>query len=137
MPTKLLNLLMASCLVMSARTTFAGEDTTYKEQALRLIAASKDIFVKRGMCASPADCVKKEFVLGTGSPSGIVIELYELDSETIGEVIGLCLAEYERNRRKISVTVSAYKEPHSARVNQLFALRTPKPVVELMVRPEQ
>jgi len=123
---------------MFARTLLAGEDTTHKELVLRLIAESKDIFVKRGLCISPTkDCVQKEFVLGAGSSSGAVIELYELDSATVSDVIRLCLAEYERKQRKISITVSAYKEPHRARVNQLFAIRTPKPFVELKVQPEQ
>ena len=127
-----------SLLQILSQIALAGEDTTYKEQALRLISESKQIFIRKGICSDKArDCVRKELVLGAGTPSGISLEYYEIDAVTVNEILGLCLAEYERNNRRMSINIYVYKQPHRDRVNKLFSMNTPKPYIEVTIKGEK
>lgn len=134
-----LAVLAGTCFVLvCSQTALAGEDTTYKEQALRLISGSKEIFLRKGICSEKTrDCLRKELVLGTGTPSGIALEYYEIDPVTVNEILGLCLAEYERNNRRISISIHAYRQPHRDRVNKLFSVHTPKPYIEVTIKGEK
>lgn len=128
-----------TCFLLGfSQMAFAGENSTYQQQALRLIDQADEIFISKGICLEKRrDCSKKELILFGLSASGIEIEIYDEASHVANEIVGLCFAEYERNNRRMSISVYVYKQLHRDRVNKLFSLKTPKPYIEMHFRGEQ
>lgn len=128
-----------ACFLLSfSGMATAGEDATYQQQALRLIDQATEIFISKGVCVEKRrDCSQKELILFGLSASGVVIEIYDEGSHVAYEIVGLCFAEYERNNRRMSISVHVYKQPHRDRVNKLFSLKTTKPYIEMNFKGEQ
>ena len=130
-------LLLLGVISIEFSPTFAADDIAY-EQRLRLINEAKDIFIRRNICTDrERDCREKELVLSARSYTGNLFEFYEIDADAVREIIGLCLTEYERSNRKITMTIVFYKEPHQARVGKAFKLKTPKPYIEITLKGAQ
>lgn len=131
--------LAGTCFLLAlSQAVVAGENATYQQHALRLIDQADDVFIRKGLCVDKRrDCSQKELIFFGLSASGIEIELYDQGSNFAYEVIGLCFAEYERNKRRMSISVTVYRQPHRDRVNKLFSIRTPKPYIEMNFKEEQ
>lgn len=139
-----LAVLAGTCfLLVLSRTALAGEPSmphvlTHHEQGLDIADEAPKVFIKYGLCADSSDCSKKEFGFYGRSGMNVAVELYEIRNiDVISEVIKLCLSEYERSNRKLSINIVAYKEPHRNRVNTLFKWGTPKPYIVIDFKGEQ
>lgn len=114
-----------------------GGDSFYYEQRLRLGQNSKQVLIKHGLCADDNDCVKKTLVLTGGTSSGVIISLYDIrDSSAIKEIIGLCMDEYEKNEKRMSIIVEVYREKHEDVMGPISSLLT-SPYIKLYVQGEK
>jgi hypothetical protein len=129
--------LATNLLFLCCQPTVAGENGTYGGSWRKLANESDDIFVRKGICVDKRrDCSAKELVLGSGTSSGIELELYEIDLETVNEILALCFSEYEQKNRKMAIRISVYKESHRERVNKFFGLGAPKPYLQVIMAGE-
>lgn len=100
-------------LFLGTQQTFSGESSTYHIQGLRLLKDSKPILIKHGLCIDENDCVKKQLVLFKDMTTGVMVSVYGIsDIGTISEIIGVCLNEYEKNKKRMSIDVKVYREKH-------------------------
>lgn len=114
-----------------------GGDSFYYEQRLRLVESSKQVLIKHGLCTDDNDCSKKTLVLAGGMPSGISVELYDIhDASAIKEIIGLCMDEYEKNAKRMSIEVKVWKEKHEDVMGLIRPLIV-SPYIKLYVKGEK
>ena len=94
-------------------TAFGGEPSTYQAQGLRLIKNSDLILIKHGLCNDENDCVKKQLIFFKNMSSGVKLSVYGIpDLDVISEIIGICLDEYGKNAKRMSIDVKVYREKH-------------------------
>lgn len=92
---------------------FGGEPSTYQQQGLRLLQNSRPILIKHGLCIDENDCVKKQLVLFKSASSGLMLSIYGIsDIGVISEIIGICLNEYGKNEKRMSIDVKVYRQKH-------------------------
>lgn len=114
-----------------------GGDSFYYEQRLRLGQNSTQVLIKHGLCTDDNDCGKKTLVGSGGMYSGVHLVLYDMhDLSVIKEIIGLCMDEYEKNAKRMSIIVEVYREKHEDVVGLVNTLST-SPYIKFNVKGEK
>lgn len=113
-----------------------GGDSFYYEQRLRLGQSSTQVLIKHGLCTDDNDCGKKNLVGSGGMYSGVHLVLYDMhDLPAIKEIIGLCMDEYEKNAKQMSILVEVYREKHEGAVGLINSFSAP--YIKLNVKGEK
>lgn len=134
---RVLIFIFLASLFITIPIVIGGSPSIYQEQALRLTQSSDSILIKHGLCIDRNDCTKKQFVLFVRTSSGVMLNVYGISElRAISEIIGLCMDEYEKNAKRMSIDVKVYREKHEDVVGPINSLLT-SPYIKLHVRGEK
>ncbi|MCX7192030.1 MAG: hypothetical protein NTY60_00090 [Proteobacteria bacterium] len=116
---------------------FGGEPSTYQIQGLRISQNSDQILIKHGLCIDENDCVEKQLMFFKSASSGLMLSVYGIsDVGAISEIIGICLDEYGRNAKRISIEVKVYREKHEE-TRGLIKSRLISPYIKFYLQGEE
>jgi hypothetical protein len=104
-------LLLIAMLTTSSAVTRAGEDRRFEEQRLQVAERVSSVLAEERVCASRADCRKRNLFFVSPATNGIAIELRTIsDPSVIQKLLGESARAYVASGGHMRVTVEFYAE---------------------------